>query len=658
MKGNPTLVLDGQRKLARSILIGLVTAVVLFVLFASGPNFGLSFAQQQEPRVEFLNPSGTNFSEEVSSKPDGTGSTYHLVAWVNDVPTSPGVEFRYVDPDTSQEVTIGAATQTGIPDTFDLSWDPPSTLPEEEEITLIAVLLSGTTELDRDTEEDIILNEGDPDPLDPTDDSETQGETVEIVSPAVGGAWGMFTPRDRATAGVLNVSMSADVTNVRAVYTVTDPGNEPIWVDCGTEEAAAAADGVRCTISSQHDRTEVTAVGVIANDSPEDPIFGGFPYDSSFDDSGDAHRVQTYEQVPGSIVLDQATQDNAPVGDCSRLFTATLTDQFSVPIVNANVDVHGRGPSEELAFDDGTTASAHKPPDKGLHTTETARTCADDPPPPAGQQGKHTVSTGLDIKHIESAVSAGTDDAGKWTFQLFSPQAGVGEFVIWADVDDDDAHCATEKSVSGSVGWGTAAGSSSLAPDVATCPSPSPTTPGPGPTTPSPTPTDNPRGCTVFGTDEGETLEGTENDDVICAEGGDDIVNGLGGNDVIYGDEGRDDIRGGDGNDEIHGGAGKDTVRGNDGNDDLLGDIDNDVITGGAGDDVAQGGAGSDTVRGSSGNDDLRGQGGSDNLTGGPGKDVLTGGRGKDSLLGGPDKDRCTGNGGRDTFSGCETQRK
>lgn len=644
--------LDRQRKLARTMLLALVTTVVVFVLFASGPSLGLSFAQQQTPRIEFINPSGTNFSEEISTKSDGSNTTYHLVAWVKDLPTSPGVEFRYRDPDTNEVVTIGAANQTGIPDTFELAWDPPPTLPEEEEFTLIAVLLSGSTEVDRDSENDIEINEAAESPVDPN--SEAQGETVEITSPAVGGAWGMFTPRDRATAGVIKVSMSSDVVFVRAVYTVTNPGNEPNWVTCGTEQAAEAADGVRCTLSSQHDRSQVTAVGVVANDTPEDPIFE-LTYDAAFDDSGDAHRVQTYEQVPGSVVLDQATQDGAATGDCSRLFTMTLTDQFSIPIANANVDVHARGPSEELAFDDGTTASAHKPPDRGSHTTETARTCADDPPPAAGQQGKHTIATGLDIKHVESAVAAGTDDAGQFTFQLFSPQAGVGEFVVWSDLDDDDAHCSTEKSASGSVGWGTTAGTSSIPPDVTSCPSPSPTTPGPGPTTPGP---DNPRGCTIFGTEEADTIDGTEDADVICAKGGHDVIKGLAGDDEIFGDRGRDDIRGAGGLDTIHGGAGKDTIRGNDGDDDLFGDIGNDVIAGASGDDDASGGAGSDTVRGSSGDDNISGSGGSDNLTGGPGRDDLTGGRGKDSLLGGPDKDKCTGNGGRDSFTGCENQRK
>ena len=316
------MTLDSQRKLARTILIGIVLAVVTFVLFASGPNFALSFAQQQETRVEFINPSGTNFSEEISARPDGTDSSYHLVAWVNQLPANATVEFRYLDPDSDQQVTIGSGTQSAQADTFHVEWTPPASLPDEGDFTLYAILFSGTTEVDRDTEDDVVLNNGDPDPSDPTDPTEDRGQTVNIVYPAVGSSWGVFQPRDRATAGVINVTMSAGVTFVRGVYTVSLPGSEPTWVNCGTETRANAANGVRCTLSAQHDMSQVTAVGAIANDTQDDPL-PGFSYSAAQDDAGDAHRVAPYYQSPTTVVLDQSSQSNAAVGNCSSLFTAT-----------------------------------------------------------------------------------------------------------------------------------------------------------------------------------------------------------------------------------------------------------------------------------------------------------------------------------------------
>lgn len=647
MATNPGI-LDSQRKLARSILAGLVTVVVLFVLFASGPSFGLSFAQQGPAQIEFLNPSGTNFSEEISTKPDGRDTQYHLVAWVNQLPANASVEFRYLDPATGQQVSIASGTQTGIPDTFHTFWDPPDSLPDGP-VTIYAILFSGTTEIDRDTEEDPVLN--DKSPTSPVDTSEPRAETVEIVAPAVGGAWGMFTPRDRATAGILNIAMSDGTTFVRVFYTVSSPGTDPAWVTCGTETRAAAADGVRCTLSSQHSRDQVTGVAALANDT------AGSTYAAGSNDSGDAHRVQTYEQVPGAVALDQSSQSNVQPGRCSRIFTATLTDQFGIVIPNANMDVHAKGPADEIAFDDGSSASANKPPDVGSHSSpEAARDCSADPPVAGGQQGEHIDPAGSDTKHVESAVGVGTSDAGRWSFQLYSPAIGTTDFAVWTDVDDDDTFCSNEKSASGSVGWGGTAAPVGIASETSTCPSPSPSSPAPGPTSPGPGPTPDPRGCTITGTDDADVLDGTEGDDIICGLGGNDIISGLGGDDVIYGDAGRDDIKAGAGNDTVRAGTDKDTVRGDDGNDELFGGAQNDLVTGGDGDDEITGQTGFDTLRGGAGSDSIGGGFGSDNITGGPGADFLFGGRGKDSLVGGSGVDRCRGNGGRDSFSGCEAQ--
>ena len=658
-----------QRRVSRTILGVIASCLVLFVLFASGPNLGLSFALQPSPtgtgqfQVEFLNPSAYTEFETVSDKDDKSDSAYHLVAWVNQLPADPAVEFRYVDPDTNQEVLIGRGTQTGIPDTFDFKWQiTEGEITDDSDLTLIAVLYSGQTELDRDTNTDTFLNYDNPDDEDPTDLTSPEADTVEITSPADGGAWGLFTPRDRATAGIIEVSFSAsapDVQFLRAFYSISAPGTEPLWTSCGTERPPAAADGIRCTLSSQHKGNQVTAIAVITNETPPPPTPAqAHNYNSDFDESGDAHRVQHYEQVPGSLSLDESTQGNVAAGTCSRVFAATLRDQFQQVIVAANLDVHAQGPVDELAFDD----TASEAP-QGAHTTEASRDCATTPPPAsASRQGDHDrAAPEADVKHIES-VTAGTNDNGVWTFQLFSPSNGSTQFTVWSDIDNDDQFCSTEVSTIGAIGWGGSAPTPAALPnDTTSCPSPSPTSPDPGPSTPSPSPSEteepDPRGCTITGTEAAEELEGTPEDDVICAYGGNDVITGGGGDDTIYGDEGADDISGGAGGDTIHGGDDKDTLRGSDGADELLGEGENDVLTGGAGRDTLNGGDGFDTSRGGADSDTIRGGGGQDNLSGGDGDDTLVGGPGPDNMVGGRGTDDCVGGGGSDSVRGCERGR-
>lgn len=644
MRGNSTLMLDAQRRLARGILVGLVTAVVLFVLFASGPNLGLTFAQQPSPtyKIAFLNPSG--HSEEVSAKDDRTNTTYHLVAWVNELPADAGVVFAY-STSSGSEIEIGTGTQTGIADTFDFHWDIPASLPDGP-LTLHAILYSGQTELARDTESDLTLNNKDPGLSDT--ETEARGETVEITYPAVGGAFGFYRPRDLGAAGVMDVTHSSAAAQVRAFFTATAPGNEPAWTQCGNETAANAANGLRCTLPLGRDPLTVTALGAMAIDAPAPA--------TTNTDSGDAHRIGPYTQIPTNFSVDPAQSSVGGANTCSPVITSTLTDQNGIIIASANIDVHAAGPSDALAFN----ASGSQTPELA-HGKEPAANCASSPPGSSGQQGEHEDTGGNDVKHVES--TAGTDDDGKWTFQLYSPTAGGTQFTAWVDHDSDDVYCSEETNASGAIGFQQAApGVSGVAAETTSCPAPSPTSPNPGPTTPGPSPSDSespdPRGCTIEGTSGSEEIEGTDGDDVICAGAGDDIIRGLGGNDIIYGDDGRDDIRGSGGKDTIYGGAGKDVIRGNGGGDTLFGEDDNDVLTGGAGQDEARGGAGFDTIRGSGSNDSLFGQTGDDTITGGAGDDELSGGPGKDALVGGKGRDDCTGGGGRDSFQGCERQRR
>ncbi len=164
--------------------------------------------------------------------------------------------------------------------------------------------------------------------------------------------------------------------------------------------------------------------------------------------------------------------------------------------------------------------------------------------------------------------------------QTFTPPAGpfqvrfrffsdvLGEGTALADVDNvtinrpepAEATCETPSaSPSGST-------SASASPTGSPAPTVSPT----GGPSPSPSPTEppvDPRGCTIFGTEDNDELTGTSGADIICGYEGNDTINGRGGNDKVYGDSGGDSVRGGSGNDRLKGGGGKDNLRGGKGND-------------------------------------------------------------------------------------------
>jgi hypothetical protein len=639
-----------------------VGAFIVLFLLSSGPLGASSLALQASPsgsnayRIEFLSPS--SFAKEISAKDDtSTGDSknaYHLVAWVNSLPASPSVEFRYSVGDGDEE-TIGQATQVNPGDTFETYWTPPDDMDDDDnpgddtDITLIAVLSDGSTELDRDTHSDFFVNNKsvdptDPDPLDPQETP--RGETVEFSYPVNGADVGFFKPRDLPANAVPKVTASAATTFVRVLYTVSLPGSEPNWVVCGTQtKAQSDEDGVRCTLGASHQWSQVTALAAVANDTV-DPVRG---YAAANDDAGDAHRVLPYGQTIESLVVEPPQRPDVQPGMCSPVFTIALLDQEAHPVAGANTDVHAQGPGDDLKFD----FTATKP--SGSHTSETAVDCNPPPPIEAGQQGEHN-SPGADVKHAEPPV---TSDAGKTTFQLYSPTQGTTQLTAWADVDENDVYCTTEASDDASVGWQEPAPSpQGFEPEQTDCPIPTPTPSVSSTTTPSPTPqptdTGDPRGCTIVGDENDNTLTGTEGDDVICAYGGNDIINALGGNDLVYGDEGSDEVKAGGGNDAVQGGAGKDNVAGGANNDILNGGSQNDTLAGGGGVDRLNGNAGLDVLRAGNGVDTLTGGSGDDVLRAGTANDTLTGGGGRDRLFGDQGRDTCRGGPGKDKLKSCE----
>ena len=494
MGNDSKFVLESQRRLARSILVTLVASIVAFVLFASGPNLAFSIAQQQTTspsgyQIKWMNPDEET-SPEISGKDDNTSATsendttYHLVAWVNELPPGYSVTFQYHNEDNPAPTTLPDPTLVGD-DTFELYWQVPAD--EDSAGEVIAILQSNGTQVSEDREA-VTVNNATDDDVPIRDFTEDQAETVEIVDPANGDGLGFYDRPggDVVYAASIVVQHSADTEDLIPYYSVSSPGTDPDWIECenGTETADDASDGVRCELAPENNPTQVTAVAVVASDSPP-------PGPGPDIDGADAHRVTGYVSDPSSVTLSGTPTGSVAPQTCTSVITATVFDQNGSRVVGVDTDVHALGPDNTLAFDDDDDEDYNKAPEN--HPTETARDCeAESPetPQPSGTQGWHESGT-ADTKHVEAFE--GTADDGTFSFRLYSGTAGSTQFTVWADEDANDRLCSNEAQADGSIGWGEApAAATGVTPDETSCPSPTGTgtaTPTSGPTTQSPTPT-------------------------------------------------------------------------------------------------------------------------------------------------------------------------
>lgn len=492
------------------------------------------------PVIQFLNPSGTTADSgtsgpgrEVSTNTDD-GNGYHLVAWVGRMPSNPSADFKWSNADGTNETTIGSGILRG-PDTFDIFWNamPPTDGAYKVKVILYSNGIQVATDI-----EDVIVNDRDAGTTGPPTNipqGENRGQALEITYPAQAGPWGAFRKpgTNDPYIGVVDVTRTTGTTAVRAFYTTSPPGNSPEWVRCSSpnsgETFANSADGVRCTLAAGVNPTTVTAIAAASGDANQSvdagtcaPAGPAAPNCGEGEDSGDAHRMNGYAQIPGSVTLAPAAQrvdDDPAVADtqypCSPPITATVFDQFQRKVAGANVDVHAARPTDNLYFDDpdGPTPPApYQPPNSNNHITEGTVSCEETGYPKAfntntGQgQGEHEVQGEGDIKHIET-VATGTNDAGQLAFKLHnrtsgtSAVPGVTQITAYYDRDDDDRLCASEPQADASIGWGADPGTpTGTADETATCtePSASPTgtsSPTATPTstsTASPTPTPTP----------------------------------------------------------------------------------------------------------------------------------------------------------------------
>ena len=421
--------------------------ILLVAALVAASLAGAPVSRAQSGTIAFLNPSGyTSATDRTLSAKQDADDTYHLVAWVNNLPPSPLVEFQMRALPAGNEMTF---TGTRVGNTFEADLDLAGL--SDGAYSLSAVLYSNLQQVDDDQVTVTVNNSDIPPPA--------AANTVEILSPSNGEGAGFFTPEGKAPGFLVSTIASEGTERIRVLYSMSDPGSAPEWKQCGF----AAPDSnlvaqIRCAVATGDAPGQVTAIAAVANKTPT-----GTP-PAAADDSGDAHSIIPYLQQATTVDVDpsSATQD---VGVC-RKYTMTVGDQQNSPIAGMNVDVHATGPGDQVQFATidptpvTTETDPFQAPDRGAsshrHSSENALRCSNDGN--LGQQGETNVPGGDDIKHVESTTPAesigGTDEFGRWTFAVHSRVAGATQIVAWADTNGDDIPGATEASGGGQLGWG------------------------------------------------------------------------------------------------------------------------------------------------------------------------------------------------------------
>lgn len=409
-------------------VVALLAVAVVAMLVPQAPAIA-------EPKIRFISPSpygGQASAMSVSDKTDKDGAI-HLAAWVQEVPASPIVEFEIV-PATGNGVTL-TATRVGSSDTWETFYDIPGTT-SDGAYTFRAILYSNQSQV-AVHEQTVTINNSDVPPP-------QQAETVEMTYPANAGEAGFFTPKGGKPNLVISATTSEGAQQVRGFYTTTRPGNDPVWQSCGIASVSNENTvNLRCTLNGNDGTAAVSAVAVVANltPPPADPQVAA-------DQSGDAHRVIPYTQVPSQVAVTPPSS-KVDVATCT-LLTAQVLDQRARPIAGINVDVHATGPSDQLRFGTTSGQGPFKPPDKGAHATENGLNCSNSNA--SNTQGDHNRPGQDDDKHIESTDN--TNNSGRFSFALYADEKGGSTVTVWADPDDDDTLGASEASGGAAIGWG------------------------------------------------------------------------------------------------------------------------------------------------------------------------------------------------------------
>ena len=414
----------------RAIQATLVTLLLLGQLLVAG-------RVAAAPQIRLLNPSPLTTGQipELST----SGGPLHFVAWVQEVPPVPQVEFelQFVGSGLPAQAQTIDATRVGTGDVWEARYDLPSTLSEGQyEVT--ARLYSEGEEI-ASSSQLATLDKADVPPA---------ADSVEIQYPANGEAFGVFRQGDALRSRV-SVSTTTTTDQVQVFYSASRPGSTPEWTACGKAAVVQGQLAILCRITGSVMPSSITAIAAVANNTPPP----GEPQRVA-DDGMDAHRAKTYLQKASQVTVSPESI-RTDVGTC-RLFRATVLDQFSQAVVGAPVDIHAEGPTDQLRFAVADTTpikndtDPFQAPNESHLSRESAIRCSDQAI--LGQQGDHNQVGIADRKHIESSGGTGAD--GGLSFALTADAAGTTSITAWADVQEDDFQSATEPSGVATAGWG------------------------------------------------------------------------------------------------------------------------------------------------------------------------------------------------------------
>lgn len=441
------------------------------------------------PKINFLNPAqgydpqtdrpprtpGTADPPKVSDRDNGVTSAYHIVAATDQAVPNAVVE-AYIKYGSQNEITIGTLDPIPGSTGYELLWDIPDSLNEGSATMFVRIFQqtgSGFVPVAEDSQVVDMQHKGSepaPPPDQPADD------TVAFTWPTQNGRLGFYKPAGAgAWRTVVDYSVSNGGSEMNLLYSVTDPGAEPVYKACGrvllfNDANGPTVDGPGagpiknqgiCSLTGNDLPTDVSAIAavVLEGDQPNrnDVV------DSSMltQDSADVHLVQGYAVdnrdlklelrpvAPSAVSATYPTSLRRTAGSGCLNIDAVVLDDLDRPVQGPNVDVHLEGPDDQVGFTAQTGAagtSGQQAPQKD-HSNESERNCTGGF---TGTQGDHNLPGAGDVKHIESTLGAGQSGPaqnaviggarpGTWRFGLFSPTVGFSDVTAWVDEESLDS---------------------------------------------------------------------------------------------------------------------------------------------------------------------------------------------------------------------------
>jgi len=536
---------NSRRSVARVALLAMTMFVSVALVGGTFPVAGRTAVAQETPTpdptdtgpagptINFLNPAqgydpetlkpprepGDSDPPKVSDRNDGVDTAYHIVAWTSGATTDSVVEASILY-STGNEITIGTLEQvSGSPTTWELFWDVPESLPEGSARMFVRLYQQSATGLEQVAEDEQAVDmqhKGETPPA-PPQGIQPADETVELTWPTQNGVLGFHKPQGPGTwKTVVDYSASSGTSELDVFYSVTEPGQEPVFKRCGHAFTFfddnflhdPITNRATCSLQAKDLPTSVTAIAAVTLEGDKPDRSDVFTSDELTQDSADVHVVRGYVQDPAKMKVDLvprqyfSTSTSAPTGlrrtaasDCLEI-DAIVTDDLDRPVQGANLDVHLAGPDDQVTFafeGNGTHGSSGRTvPSQGPHSEERGRTCDDadetvhtnETGNPSGAEAETNVPGGADVKHLESSFGTGTSgpcsggggssrcmnpvmgsaNAGTWRFHLYSPSPGFTDVTAWVDdepladpaenrEENDDVHEPGEPSATTRAQW-------------------------------------------------------------------------------------------------------------------------------------------------------------------------------------------------------------